>query len=317
MNGVFAINFFVMALMLALYISESFGAIILLFFYKDGSKKVTPYVVPIWELTGTFIAFWVVTSDFAYPSILVPAAFIYAVPLLILLIAFIGRNAFIIFGEFIKKGFIDEKAMYKIFSIFECIFCLVFVIFASSVVTGGGVILSKLAFNVGKWATTPGDVLFVVGTVIFIFGLSFIFYGLEKYKLHSIVLTYIGIILAVVAFVQIHLSISTVPLSPVLAIPILIGILAPILFYIDSTRKIVENKIFFLALLVISVYPFYSLVYPKFFGGTLPVSAFLTNSPMATAYFYITLGGGILLIAMLAYMVYVANGFNKMVAEKA
>ncbi|WP_297214976.1 hypothetical protein [Thermoplasma sp.] len=314
MNAVFGLNFLIMSIMLALFITESMGAMLFLFHYEGSRKKVSPYVIPIWELTGTFIAFWVVTSDFAYPSILIPAAYIYAVPLLLLLIAFIGRNAFIIFGEFIKKGWLNDRSMYSIFSIFECLFCLVFVIFASSVVTGGGVILSKLAFNAGKWATTPGDVLFVIGAVILMYGFSFIFYGLENYMKVSMVASYLGVILELGAVIWIHSAISAVPFSPILILTIIIGLAAPALFYYKPTRKIIENKVVFLSLLTLSIYPFYSLVYPKFFGGTLPVSAFLTNTAMATAYFYITLGGGILLILMLIYMVYVANNFSKMQA---
>ncbi len=312
MNAVFGLNFLIMSIMLALFITESMGAMLFIFHYNGSKSRVSPYVIPIWELTGTFIAFWVVTSDFAYPSILIPAAYIYAVPLLILLIAFIGRNAFIIFGEFIKKGRFSDRSMYSIFSVFECLFCLVFVIFASSVVTGGGVVLAKLAFNTGKWASTPGDVLFVIGAIVLMYGFSFIFYGLENYMRISMVASYLGIVLELVAVVWIHASISAVPFSPVLAITIIIGVLAPILFYYRPTRKIIENKVVFLTLLTISIYPFYSLVYPKFFGGTLPVSDFLTNTAMSIAYFYITLGGGILLILMLIYMVYIANNFAKM-----
>ncbi|KAA8922079.1 hypothetical protein [Thermoplasma sp.] len=317
MNSVFGLNFLIMSIMLALFITESMGAMLFLFHYHGAKGKVSPYVIPIWELTGTFIAFWVVTSDFAYPSILIPAAYIYAVPLLLLLIAFIGRNAFIIFGEFIRKSRLSDRSMYSIFSVFECLFCLVFVIFASSVVTGGGVVLAKLAFNAGRWASAPGDVLFVIGAVILMYGFSFIFYGLENYMKISLVASYLGVILELGALIWIHASISAVPFSPVLAVTIIIGLIAPILFYYRPTRKIIENKIVFLTLLTISIFPFYSLVYPKFFGGTLPVSDFLTNTAMSVAYFYITLGGGILLILMLIYMVYVANNFAKMQAGSA
>ncbi len=51
-------------------ITELMGSILLLLNCKKYREPVLEYVVPVWEITGTFWAFWVVTADFAYPPIL-------------------------------------------------------------------------------------------------------------------------------------------------------------------------------------------------------------------------------------------------------
>ncbi|MGC8608456.1 MAG: hypothetical protein ACP5UV_01140 [Thermoplasmata archaeon] len=316
MNDLFALFFSITSIFLALLMVEVMGSFQLIFWWKKSSKNVLPFVIPIWELTGTFLAFWVVVADFAFPNVLVPAAYIYAVPLLLLLIFFIGRNAFIVFGEFVKKGLFSDRTLYTIFSAFEILFVLVFLVFASSLVSGAGVDISKLQFIASKWFSVPGDWLFVISAVLVVIGLSFVFYGLENYRLYAFIFTYLGIILTVVTVLLIHSSVPAVTFNGVLAIPLIIGVLLPILFYIDSTKKIVETKVLFIAILAIAVFPFYSLVYPNVFGASVPVSIFITNTPMSIAFYYITLGGGIILLLMLSYMSYIAN-LAKKNAEKS
>ena len=102
-------NFATFAIFTALLITEVMGAVLLLFFYKDTKSSVLQYVVPIWEVTGTFGAFWVVTSYFAYPTLLIPVATLFAPLLIVFLILFVARNSSIVFGEFIKKRrWLDE-----------------------------------------------------------------------------------------------------------------------------------------------------------------------------------------------------------------
>ena len=71
-NWLFCINFAIFAVFLALFITELMGAFLLLISYEKSKARVLSHLVPIWEVTGTFAAFWVVTADFAYPSMLIP-----------------------------------------------------------------------------------------------------------------------------------------------------------------------------------------------------------------------------------------------------
>ena len=74
----FEVNYAVFAIFAALLITEVMGSVVLLLFWNRAKNVVLEYIVPIWEVTGTFGAFWVVTGDFAYPNLLIPVSSIYA-----------------------------------------------------------------------------------------------------------------------------------------------------------------------------------------------------------------------------------------------
>ena len=108
-NGIFYVNFAIFAIFLTLFITELMGAFLLLFWYDMAKRRVLEYVVPIWEVTGTFAVLWVVTADFAYPSMLFPVASLLAEYIVLFLIFLVARNASISFAEFIiKRRWLDE-----------------------------------------------------------------------------------------------------------------------------------------------------------------------------------------------------------------
>ena len=105
-------NYATFSIFAALLLTEVMAGVLLLFLYEDTKSKVLEYVVPIWTVTGTFGAFWIVTSYFAYPTLLVTVASLFAPLLIVFLILFVARNSSIVFGEFItKKGWLDEKKL--------------------------------------------------------------------------------------------------------------------------------------------------------------------------------------------------------------
>ena len=67
LNIIFELYFAVFAIFASILITEIMGSVVLILFWKQAKSKVLEYVVPIWEVTGTFGAFLVVMSDFAYP----------------------------------------------------------------------------------------------------------------------------------------------------------------------------------------------------------------------------------------------------------
>ncbi len=142
------------------------GAVLLLIAWDATKKRVLDYVVPIWEITGTFGAFWVVTSYFAYPTLLIPVAAIFSPLLIIFLILFVARNASIAFGEFItKRRWLDEVKLYKAYALSTIVLGLVVLVLLSALVGGQGVDLSTGSFSLASWATA-GSVVFVLGTLV-------------------------------------------------------------------------------------------------------------------------------------------------------
>lgn len=136
-NFVFYLDFLVFAIFSSLLITEIMGAIILLAWWKRYRRTVLQYIVPVWEVTGTFGAFWVVLSDFAFPGVLIPLAGLYAGAIMIFLILFVARNSTIVFGEYIiKKGWLDERKLYAGYSV-STLFIGIVVLYVLSGVIGG------------------------------------------------------------------------------------------------------------------------------------------------------------------------------------
>ena len=138
MNGIFEVNFAAFSVFAALLITEIMGAVVLLIAWS-AREKVLDYLVPIWEVTGTFGAFWVVTGDFAYPTLLVPVASLFAPLLVVFVMLWVARSASIAFAEFItKSGWLDETKLYRAYSISTLVLGLVVLILLSSLVGGQG-----------------------------------------------------------------------------------------------------------------------------------------------------------------------------------
>jgi len=285
----------------ALLITEMMGAVGLLIAWPSRSK-VLDYLVPIWEVTGTFGALWVVTGDFAYPALLVPVSAIFTPLLIVFLILWVSRGASISFAEFItKRGWLDEEKLYKSYALSTILLGLVVLVLLSALVGGQGVNLTAGSFSIFSWATA-GSVVFMVGTLLLAVGLAPVFFDLSA--LHSFVLplTTFGIILSVLSY----WLMSPGLLTPWMAIPALLTLAVGILYLWQGTSKIVVNKAVFLGVLSIVIFSLQPLVYQKAIGQALSIDAVTTTGAMADAFFTITAVGGFLLALMLALYVRVA-----------
>ncbi len=140
MNIIFELYFAVFAIFASLLITEIMGSVVLLLFWKQANSKVLEYIVPIWEVTGTFAAFLVVMGDFAYPSLLVPIASIFAPLLTVFLILFVARNASLAFAEFIiKRKWLDKVKLYRIYAVSTLVLGFTVLVLLSALVSGAGV----------------------------------------------------------------------------------------------------------------------------------------------------------------------------------
>ena len=304
MNGVFEVNYAAFSVFAALLITEIMGAVGLLIAWPSRSK-VLDYIVPIWEVTGTFGAFWVVTGDFAYPGLLVPVSAIFTPLLIIFLILWVARGASIAFAEFItKRGWLDEAKLFKSYAVSTVVLGLVVLVLLSALVGGQGVDLASGSFSILSW-TTAGSVVFVMGTLLMAVGLAPVFFDLSALRGLVLPLALIGVLLSVISY----WLMSPGLLTPWMAFPVLLTLAAGLLYQWPRTAKIVANKAVFLVVLSVIVFSLQPLVYPKAIGQALAIDAVTTTGAMADAFFSITAVGGVLLVLMLAvYVVVAARG---------
>jgi len=308
-NLVFEVNFAVFAIFASLLMTEIMGSAMMLLSWKETNARVLEYIVPIWEVTGTFGAFWIVNSYFAYPSLLVPVAKIFAPLLIVFLILFVARNASIAFGEFItKRGWLDEEKLYKTYSLSTLLLGVVVMILLSSLVSGKGINLSAGTFSLGDWISSPGSLLFVVGTLAIGVGLAPVLYSTKPMRKITAPMTLLGIFLSVLSY---YLFSSSLVSSWIL-VPVLLTLAVALLFFMDKTEKAVSNKAVFISILSMTVFSLQFLIYPSAIGRALPIDSVTTAGTMASAFVLITMVGATLLAVMLAfYMTIVAHGRNE------
>ncbi len=301
MNGIFEVNFAAFSIFAALLITEIMGAVVLLIAWP-ARNKVLDYLVPIWEVTGTFGAFWVVTGDFAYPSLLVPVSAIFTPLLIFFLILWVARSASISFAEFItKRGWLDEVKLYRAYALSTLVLGFVVLILLSSLVGGEGVDLTSASFSLTSWVTF-GNLAFVVGTLLLGVGLAPAFFDLPSLRRAVLPLAVSGVVVSVAAY---WLMLPALITSWIL-VPVLLTLVVGLLYLWPKTTKVVANKFVFLLALSIIIFSLQSLVYPKAIGQAIPIDAVTTSGAMADAFTSITIVGGLLLALMLAFYARIA-----------
>ncbi len=301
MNWIFEVNYAAFSVFAALLITEMMGAVVLLVAWPS-RERVLGYLVPIWEITGTFGAFWVVTGGFAYPALLVPVAAIFAPLLVVFLILWVARGSSIAFAEFITtRGWLDEAKLFRAYAVSTVVLGFVVLVLLSSLVGGQGVNLTSASFSIFSWATV-GSAVFILGTLLLAVGLAPVFFGLEPLRRLVLPLTTSGVLLSVLSY----WLMSSPLLTYWIAVPAILTLLAASLYLWPSTARIVTNKGVFIFVLCASIFSLQSLVYPNAIGRALAIDSVTTAGPMADAFLSVTAVGGVLLAIMLALYVRIA-----------
>jgi cytochrome d ubiquinol oxidase subunit II len=305
LNVIFELYYGVFSVFAVLLLVELMGSIYLLLFWRQAMSKVLEYILPTWEITGTFAAFVVVMGAFAYPSLLVPIAGTFASVFVIFLIFFVARNASLAFAEsIIKRRWLDSAKLYRFYAVSTLILGIIVLVLLSSLVSGAGVNLTDKTFSLGSWASSSGSLLFVIGTLGIGIGLAPVFFALNSLKCIILPMTGIGIGLSILAYYLFSPSF----VSSLLLIPVALTLLLGVLFVLSrKTAIIVSNKVIFITIISTAIFSLQFLVYPSAVGGAVYVDAVTTSGPMTSAYLAITAVGEIMLAIMLGFYINVAK----------
>lgn len=293
------------------------GAVVLLLFYDAAKSRVLGYVVPIWEVTGTFAAFWVVTGDMAYPTLLVPLATIFGALLTVFLILLVGRNVTIVFGEFIiRRKWLDAKKLYKGYAVSTMLLGVTALILLSALVGGAGVLSNanplSATFDLGAWASSAGSWLFLAGTLLIGVGLAPVFFDIRPFAKKFLAFTLLGVIASVGGYYEYSSSLVTV----YIAIPALLTIFANLLYFSKKGAPVVTNKAVFIVVLSVVVFSLQGLVYPRVVGQALSIDALTTTGPMASVFYAVTAAVGGLLAVLVATYVLVVARHNRLLGSQ-
>ena len=290
-----ALNAAIFAAFFAMISTELMAASAIVFKYEESTKKVFRFLVPIWEITGTFFVFYAVNVEALVPDALPLVAYAYISYILIFLILYVGRNASIIAAEYIwKNRVVNRKLLYRVYAVITYVLGILILVIYTSLLSGVGVNATARTFSLVKFISFLPDDGFIAGSAILLFGLGAVFYNLSVRRYLPLVVTGIGMIIAGLSFAYLG-DINT---PAFIVIPALITLILPLLWMFERTRQIVSNKLVFQGAMAISAFFLIYTVYPWLFAKSLNLTSLLNNSAMQTQIFYTTIIGGIILVAL-------------------
>ncbi|MCL4345996.1 MAG: hypothetical protein M1496_06530 [Candidatus Thermoplasmatota archaeon] len=290
------LNGIIFGMFFAIISTELMAASAILFRYEESTRKVFYYLVPIWEITGTFFVFYVVNVEALIPDALPILAYSYIAYILIFIVIYILRNLSIVSAEFIFRNRfnVNRKTLYSIYAIITYILGFFVLVIYTSLMSGHGLNITARTFNMGAFLSYLPDDGFIIGSAVVLFGLASIFYGLDVNTILSLGVTVAGLIIAGASFLAIN-DISNIYLMIASGI---VTISIPIIYMIPQLKNYMSNKIIFQGFLALSAFMLFYSVYPDLASKAVNVNTLLNNSAMQTQIFYATMIGGTLLLIL-------------------
>ena len=294
------LNLIIFSVFFTVAATELMAASAILFRYKESEKKVFRFLLPIWEITGTFFVFYVVNLEGLAPDVLPLLAYSFISYILIFLILYVLRNTVIISAENIwKNSRVNRRLLYSAYAVVTFVLGAMVVMIYASFLGGHGLNYTAETFSLVSFLKFLPDDGFVIGIAVLFFGLAAVFYGLDVNRFLPLIVTAAGMIIAGISLLGLGDSNNTA----LFAIPVIFTLLLPLLWIFPGTRYIAEKKLVFQGFIAISVFFLAYSQYPYLLGKTLLVPSILNNSAMQTQMFYATIIGGVILL-LLTYFFY-------------
>ncbi len=294
------LNLIIFSVFFTVAATELMAASAILFRYKESEKKVFRFLLPIWEITGTFFVFYVVNLEGLAPDVLPLLAYSFISYILIFLILYVLRNTVIVSAENIwKNSRVNRRLLYSAYAVVTFVLGAMVVMIYASFLGGHGLNYTAETFSLVSFLKFLPDDGFVIGIAVLFFGLAAVFYGLDVNRFLPLIVTAAGMIIAGISLLGLGDSNNTA----LFAIPVIFTLLLPLLWIFPGTRYIAEKKLVFQGFIAISVFFLAYSQYPYLLGKTLLVPSILNNSAMQTQMFYATIIGGVILL-LLTYFFY-------------
>jgi len=294
------LNLIIFSVFFTVAATELMAASAILFRYKESEKKVFKFLLPIWEITGTFFVFYVVNLEGLAPDVLPLLAYSFISYILIFLILYVLRNTVIVSAENIwKNSKINRRLLYSAYAVVTFVLGAMVVMIYAAFLGGHGLNYSAETFSLFSFIKFLPDDGFVIGIAVLFFGLAAVFYGLNVNRFLPLAVTAAGMIIAGISLFELGDS-NNITLF---AIPAILTLLLPLLWIIPKTKPLVEKKLVFQGFIAISVFFLAYSQYPYLLGKTVLVTSILNNNAMQTQMFYATIIGGVILL-LLTYFFY-------------
>ncbi len=309
----------IIASMITMFTSELMSTVPLITSFKNEKIRdnLLKYIIPAWEVVGTFFVLWLVDMETVVPFFAPPMAYT-LFPLFAIFIFFlIVRNATIIYAEFIWKDnrLFDDRKLYTFYAIATFIMGLMALSVITVMLSGYVAVIniSKPALSSLNYSVLLSKIQlygFIIGTLILLSGMGMVFYRTVDINTSKRFLPLILVIIGLIIDSFTYLSLISADHSvnkDLIVIPIVLTLIIPILFSIKKTTYVASYKPLYIIFTIVSVTFLELIVYPYVYGGKVYVPNVVTNSAVLTMDFYISVGGGIWLILMMIYYGFVSN----------
>jgi cytochrome d ubiquinol oxidase subunit II len=286
------------------------AASVILFKYEESEKKVLGFLIPIWEITGTFFVFYVVNLEGMAPDILPLLAYSFISYILIFLILYVLRNTVIITAENIwKNSKINRRFLYSAYAVVTFVLGAMIVMIYTAFLGGHGLNIKSETFSLAPFLSFLPDDGFIIGIAILFFGLAAVFYGLSVNRFLPLIVTIIGMLISGISVFELGDTNN----AALFSIPAVFTLLIPLLWIFPQTKHFIEKKLVFQGLLAISVFFLAYSQYPYLLGKMLLITTVLNNTAMQIQMFYATVVGGIILLILtyFFYDIYLGNNENE------
>jgi cytochrome d ubiquinol oxidase subunit II len=335
-NGVFIK--IVIAAMVTFLFSEFIAVFPIFSNYEKHKTVVLKHIVPIWEITGTMIVFFVVELELIYSGLTPTASYLF-IPVIGTFVALlILRNVAIIYAEFVWKK-VDSKPLMMFYSGATFLMVIGFVTAIAALLIGNsvssaipslppllhiGTPLSKSYVDYAALLTSPVYSAvyweFLFGTLFIAYGMSQVFYRLAKRTSWVPLATIIfGLFLNVNAWNVVATLAGAKFVGDYMILPVIITLAVPLLYMGKSTTHLASYKPFWFVAVAVAVL-FLELPITKIVGGAYSINHFASTNSMQAANFWLSLIGGILFVLLMIMYAYVYNSgklsFNPEKIEK-
>ena len=336
-NGVFIK--IVIAAMVTFLFSEFIAVFPIFSNYEKHKTVVLKHIVPIWEITGTMIVFFVVELELIYSGLTPIASYLF-IPVIGTFVALlILRNVAIIYAEFVWKK-VDSKPLMMFYSGATFLMVIGFVTAVAALLVGNSVstaiptlpslihlnltTLSKSYVDYAALLTAPVYSAvyweFFIGTLFIAYGMSQVFYRLAKRTSWIPLATIIfGLFLNVNAWNVVATLAGAKFVGDYMILPVIITLAVPLLYMGKSTTHLASYKPFWFVAVTIAVL-FLELPITRIDGGAFPINAFASTNSMQAANFWVSIIGGILFVLLMIMYAFVYNSgklsFNPEKIEK-
>lgn len=160
-NLIYGLNFdvlfliVVIASMVAMFSTELMAVVPIAMRFKDNKIRINvlSYIVPVWEVVGTFFVLWLVDMENIIPVLMPSIAYSLFLLFAIFIFFLVVRNSFIIYAEFVwhENKYFDERKLYIVYSVATFIMGIMALSILAAISSGYGVHI----YGYGKFSNIP------------------------------------------------------------------------------------------------------------------------------------------------------------------